>query len=174
MKTAESALLLRRLTPADAVDFQALRLFGLQQSPASFASSLEEERDRPLAEIAGRLIASDEQCVFGAFSEARLIGMAGVRRQTLLKYRHKAGIWGVYVHPDQRGSGIGRQLILASIGFAKEMAGVGQLNLTATGGNAAAIALYASLGFVVYGRERDALFAGDVMHDEVHMALSLR
>jgi len=49
-----------------------------------------------------------------------------------------------------------------------------QLSLTATGGNARAIALYESLGFAVYGHERDALFAGNTMHDEVHMSLDLR
>lgn len=46
---------IRLLTPNDAEAFHALRLEGLLEAPAAFGSSFEEERDLPLATIAGRL-----------------------------------------------------------------------------------------------------------------------
>lgn len=39
---------IRRLTPADAAAFQALRLAGLQREPSAFGSSFEMEFDEAL------------------------------------------------------------------------------------------------------------------------------
>lgn len=54
--------------------------------------------------------------------------------------------------------------------FAQAMPGVMQVTLTVTKGNVAATGLYRSLGFQVFGEERNGLFADGIMHDEIHMA----
>jgi hypothetical protein len=46
---------IRRLTPADAAIFQALRLVALQDEPLGFSSSYDEEKDFPASTIEGRL-----------------------------------------------------------------------------------------------------------------------
>ncbi|MGT2494139.1 hypothetical protein ACU4GD_35665 [Cupriavidus basilensis] len=73
---------IRLLTPADAGAFQALRLEGLLEAPTAFGSSFEEERELPLATIAGRLAATPGKAVIGAFEHgdgaAALAGVVGV------------------------------------------------------------------------------------------------
>ena len=164
-------MLVRALTPDDASSFQSLRLFALQESPASFASRYDDEKDRSRDDIAERLIASENQTVFGAFEEERIVGIAGVRRDLFREHRHKAHLWGMYVAPDQRGAGVSRLLMAHAIRFAKQMPGVTQLNLTVASDNAIAFALYRSIGFEEIGRECASLFADDSPADDILMCL---
>jgi len=53
------------------------------------------------------------------------------------------------------------------------MRGIRQVQLSVTANNTAATALYASLGFVEYGREREALCVNGALYDETLMALAL-
>lgn len=161
----------RILTPDDAASFRSLRVAGLQQAPAFFSSSYEDEQDRPDDEWKTHLIATEDNAVFGAFYHNRLVGIAGVRRSETRKYRHKAYLWGVYVDPDSRGTGVGKTLLSEAIGFARNMRGVTQLNLTVTADNPVAIRVYESLGFDAFGREPDSLCADGTLHDELHMSL---
>ncbi len=49
--------------------------------------------------------------MFGAYAEGTIVGMAGLRRQVGQKDSHKAYVWGMYVQPDCRGTGIGSALL---------------------------------------------------------------
>ncbi|MNL14628.1 hypothetical protein D3C87_1355770 [compost metagenome] len=53
------------------------------------------------------------------------------------------------------------------------MRGIRQVQLSVTANNAAAAALYASLGFAVYGHEPEALCVNGKLYDEALMALPL-
>lgn len=162
----------RTLTADDAQTFVALRLSGLKSAPSSFASSYDDEKDRSPDELAQRLIATENDAVFGAFDEHhRLVGIAGVRRDGLRNYRHKAWLWGVYVDPGHRGTGVSRALLAEAIRFAQNIAGVTQVNLTVTAANAVAIRVYQSLGFREFGKEPASLFVDGMLHDELHMSL---
>ena len=83
--------------------------------------------------------------------------------------RHKGFIRGMYVAATQRGKGAGRQLLDHALAFIASMDGVCQVMLTVTADNGAAIALYQSRGFTVYGNEPRALFVDGVFHDNVQM-----
>jgi ribosomal protein S18 acetylase RimI-like enzyme len=164
-------MLIRALTSDDARSFQSLRLSGLQEAPASFASSYEDEKDGSHDEFAERLTANEDRAVLGAFEHDRLVGIAGVRREGLRKYRHKVILWGVYVDPGSRGTGVSRMLLTEAINFARKMPGVTQVNLTVTAGNAIAIQLYRLLGFNEFGHEPNSIFADGTLHDELYMSL---
>jgi ribosomal protein S18 acetylase RimI-like enzyme len=77
------------------------------------------------------------------------------------------------VADTHRGQGLGRLLMQAVIEHARAAHGIRQLNLTAYAANQAAVALYESLGFVVYGREPAAICVDGMLHDDVHMSLRL-
>ena len=160
-------MLIRRLLPSDAIAFQTLRLAALRDSPAAFSSSCEEECNTPLATIEANLATRK---LFGAFDGDTLAGMVGVGREKGPKLQHKGYIAAMYVAGAHRGKGAGRLLLEHALGFAESMDGLHQLTLVVTAGNAPAIALYESLGFIVYGTEPDALFADGVFHDNVLMA----
>lgn len=162
-------LLIRRLVPADAVAFQALRLAALRESPSAFGSSYEEECDTPLAVIEARLAPASGRHLFGAFDGAALGAIVVVGREEQRKARHKAFIRAMYVAPALRGRGVGRRLFAHALAFAATIDGVRQVTLSLTAGNAAALALYASFGFKVYGQEPDALCVDGVFYDDIHM-----
>jgi ribosomal protein S18 acetylase RimI-like enzyme len=170
-------MMIRILTADDAAAYQALRLRGLQESPASFGSTYENEAGIPIREIAERLArgAGGEDLTFGAFDGdgGALVGVASLRRGTSLKTRHRAGVWGMYVAVEAQGRGVGRALMDALIAHARTLGGVERLTLGVEAGNGAARALYHSLGFVTYGVEPQAYKLGDQYWDSEMMTLRL-
>jgi ribosomal protein S18 acetylase RimI-like enzyme len=160
---------IRILAPQDASEFQALRLRGLQECPEAFASSYEEEKDTPLAEIQERLQPREDSAIFGAFQESGLCAVVGVQRESMRKLAHKCFIWGVYVAPESRGHGVGEKLLSHVLVYAATVLGARQVNLGVNTKNSAAIALYKKLGFVEFGLERDYLLVGGELQDEYQM-----
>ncbi len=83
--------------------------------------------------------------------------------------RHIATIWGVYVRPEGRGTGLSRSLMIAAIDEARQTCR--SIRLTVASSNAAAIRLYESLGFKAWAIDTDALKVGEIYHDEILMRL---
>jgi RimJ/RimL family protein N-acetyltransferase len=160
---------IRELTASDATEFQALRLRSLLELPSAFSSSYEEESELALGFIAGRISPSAERCVFGAIEDSRLVGILGLQRERHQKLAHKAFIWGVFVAPHCRKSGIGRALLSAALARAARMSGLRQVNLSVNAANAPALALYESFAFKSFGIERGFMLLNGELHDEVHM-----
>jgi RimJ/RimL family protein N-acetyltransferase len=170
--------MIRILSADDAAAYQALRLHGLRESPAAFGSTYENEAGTALEEIAERLArgAGGDDVIFGAFNDdgGALVGLAGVRRGTSLKTRHRAGVWGMYVAPEARGRGVGRALVSALIAHARTLEGVERLVLGVESGNEAARTLYHAFGFVTYGIEPQAYKLDGRYWDSEMMTLDLR
>jgi RimJ/RimL family protein N-acetyltransferase len=162
---------IRRLTPSDASAYQSLRLAALQDTPSAFGSSHEEERDRPVSEIEARLAVASDSGVFGAFEVDTLVGLVGLRRESMKNLAHKVRIWGMYVVPAARGKGIGRALLAQALALARSAPGLTRVNLSANAANVAAVHLYESVGFKTFGREPDAMCIDGQLHDEVLMCL---
>lgn len=168
-----TSVLVRRLIASDAAALRQLRLDALVETPESFGSSYEEEHTLTLEDIHAWISPANDGAMFGAFADGVLAGMVGVGRQRMLKMRHKAHIWSMYVAPAQRGRGLARLLMQAAITHARTMRGIRQVQLSVTANNAPAAALYASLGFDVYGNEPEALCVNGKLYDEALMSLPL-
>ena len=83
--------------------------------------------------------------------DGRLAGMAGIEGiGPQEKVRHRAD-FGISVHRDYWGLGIGRALTEACVACARR-AGYAQLELNAVAENKRALSLYESVGFVEFGR----------------------
>jgi RimJ/RimL family protein N-acetyltransferase len=164
---------IRRLTPSDASAFQSLRLAGLNEAPTAFGSSYAEEKDQPTSAVATRLENRVDQAVFGAFSGQDLVGVVALGKERMNNLAHKGFIWGMYVKPQFRGSGVARALLEQALAFAATVPGMRQVNLSVNSSNAAAARLYESVGFRAFGHERGAMLINGELHDETHMSLQL-
>ena len=103
------------------------------------------------------------------FSNTGLVGIAGFEIQQGQKRAHKGELWGMYVRPDARGTGIGRRLVEAVLDLARQRVELIQLAKD----NEQARRLYASLGFLEYGLEKNALKQDGRCYDDVQMAKDL-
>ena len=90
-------------------------------------------------------------CMLFVFVHNTLIGTGSFLIHPNQKLRHGADIVSVYIKPAYRGKGIGRALLQALIDEAKSYSFLENLVLTVTSTQAAAIALYESLGFIQQG-----------------------
>lgn len=162
----------RRLGPDDASALLPLRLRALREHPRAFLSSEEEDAALGVEGFAARLSRSDRALTLGGYAGGALVAMAGVAKGAHEKARHRAVLWGVYVAPEHRRSGLGRAIVGRAIEEARAM-GVEALILSVDAQNAPALALYRALGFTAWGVERDAFRADGEPVDEVHMTLAL-
>ena len=166
-------MLIRRLAPADAASFLALRLQALAEAPTAFGASYEDEQLTPLATIERNLAPESGRYLFGAFVEDQLVAMVGIGRETSRKEAHKGFVRSMYVAPGHRQQGTGRAILAHAIAFARTLPDLRQLTLAVNATNAPAIALYESLGFRPYGVEPDSLQVDGVFHDEMLMFMAL-
>ncbi len=161
-----TGLRVRRLGAGDVAAYRAIRLAALRTDPGAFGSTYAAEAARPDTAHAERLGSS---AVFAAYQGAEAVGMIGFRRHDGLREAHKGFLWGFYVAPGSRRSGVGRALLAAALEAAPGV--VEQVTLTVVDGNAAAVALYERFGFERYGLEPRALKGDGPYLDEALMVL---
>ncbi|WP_349958269.1 GNAT family N-acetyltransferase [Rhizobium sp. ZPR3] len=158
---------IRRLDRDNASMFRDIRLEGLARHPEAFGASHDEELDYSLTQIGDRI---ENNAIFGGFADdGMLVGVVAVARSKSTKMRHIATIWGMYVRPEGRGTGLSRSLMIAAIDEAGQTCR--SIRLTVVSSNAAAIRLYESLGFKAWAVDMEALKVGNIYHDEILMRL---
>ena len=169
MNSLNSSISLRRLTSSDAAAFRSIRLEALRDAPEAFGSTFEKESGEHLQYFIDRV---ERNVVFGGFFGDSLAGVAGFYREAGAKMSHKGVLWGMYVKPEARGSGLATALVERLIEHARKE--VEQVQLTVVASNPRAKRFYERMGFVVYGLEKEALKDRDTYFDEFLMVKFLR
>lgn len=168
------ALNLRRLRTSNASAFREIRSEGLRLHPDAFGASFAEEQSQALERVADRL---ENGHVMAAVADDAIAGVIGLACSRAEKTRHIGLIWGLYVRPSWRRSGVARRLLEAVISDARQihpqawMSDLRSLRICVEANNRAAIDLYEALGFRAWAVEKQALLVGDHFHDEIHMRL---
>ncbi|WP_168222938.1 GNAT family N-acetyltransferase [Oceanicola sp. D3] len=160
---------IRRLGPADAEGFRALRLEALELAPEAFGEDLSQAQGKTDLDYANRLEMGDN---FGAFAGDELVGMLLFMREDGPKIGHRAFVMSVYLQPAHRGTGLASDLLGAALALAGE-SGVAQVELYVSSAAPRAHAFYLREGFVEVGRSPRALCVNGSYHDELHMMLRL-
>ncbi|WMT39635.1 GNAT family protein [Paenibacillus sp. D2_2] len=162
------------LRESDAQAYQQVRLDSLRNDPSAFGSTYDREAKFSLETVAERIRPSSDKFVLGAFGDdGHLYGIVTFMRDTGMKTHHKGNVFGMYVVPEKRGTGLGRELMGELIRRTREMEGIEQINLTVVSNNDNAKRLYLSLGFEIYGQERNALKYEDQYYDDDLMVLRM-
>jgi GNAT superfamily N-acetyltransferase len=138
----------RRVRTDEWEALREIRLAALIDSPDAFGSTLAEERDADEARWRGWITGEGwggAVATFIADGPGPLLGMAtGYRPDD----RPTTGwLFAMWVRPERRGEGIGRQLVAAVEQWAISL-DIDQLFLHVTDGNDGAMRFYASCGFV--------------------------
>ncbi len=164
----------RVLKSEDAPEWWRLRLESLEGNPEAFSASAEDHRKLSIDEVKKRLgVGTSDSFVVGAFEDGQLVGMSGFHREIGLKSQHKGRIWGVYVTPAKRGTGVGRKLLKMILERVEKHHGVQQILISYSTTQKAAGVLYRSLGFKPFGCEPRALKVDEKFLDEEYMVLML-
>jgi RimJ/RimL family protein N-acetyltransferase len=175
----------RLLTPADAVAYTVLRREMLADAPWAFLRSPEDDPGCNATGLATSLARPAGYAIAGAFAhdqpQPRLVAVAGVHRAEPLKAAHRATIFGVYVSPANRGTGLGRAVVAAAIEAARSWPAappipkVDLVTLSVSERSSTAQQLYLKMGFKPWGTEPDAVrIPGHPRgYAETHMQLKL-
>ncbi|MCY4061363.1 MAG: GNAT family N-acetyltransferase, partial [Chloroflexi bacterium] len=144
--------------------------------PSAFASSYEDEVAFPDEVWIARSKSAyerDRNMAFFAEVDGKLVGMAGAHWSAKAKLRHVAGVYGVYVAPDQRGSGVAPRLMRRLIDELRSMGQIEKVSLMVNTEALAAIRLYEKLGFEIVGTaQREEKVDGryyDLRYMELHL-----
>ena len=163
------------LTPADVVAYRALMLEAYEKAPDAFTTTAAEREGEPESWWVKRIGSADGLATsFGAWNgEGNLIGTVALEYASKPKTRHSALVLGMYVQSQERGKAIGLALLNAAIEAASARPEILSLNLTLTEGNAPALRLYRSVGFVEWGTQPQAIRTDSGLKGKVHMSLAL-
>jgi ribosomal protein S18 acetylase RimI-like enzyme len=145
-------------------EYRDLRLESLQDEPAAFGSSYEEEQALPEEEWRRRI-----RTVLFALEEGSPVGMITYAVSERVKTRHIAHIYGVYVRRTARGKGAGRELLRAALERIREHGGVVKVQLSVNPDMSAAVSLYEREGFVAQMRAQKELLVDGRYHDLLYM-----
>lgn len=164
---------IRILNESDAQEYQRLRLTALKINSEVFGSTYEREVSFSLDTVKERLKPTKEKFTLGAFDEEILVGIVTFVRESSPKMAHKGNIYGMFVLPEMRGKAVGKSLLFELISQVQYCDGLEQINLTVVSNNESAKSLYKTMGFEVYGVEKNALkYNGTYYHEDL-MVLKL-
>lgn len=163
--------LIRPIKPEETSQYCELRCEALSHNAETFGGTLEEFIQTPYYKGEQQLEITEHNYILGAYERqtGKLVGMVGFRRESRIKMRHKSFIWGMYVSPHHRRQGLGRKLVDEVLKRAKHLSGLEQVRLFVVTINQEARQLYLSLGFLVYGYEKNALSYLGKHYDEEYM-----
>jgi ribosomal protein S18 acetylase RimI-like enzyme len=153
---------IRRSTSGDAEPFR--RCLDVVARERRYLAFLEAP---PLAEVRA-FMASPDLLQLVALVRGELVGWCDTLRKPHEGFRHSATL-GIGILPAQRGRGLGRALLRATLDASRE-AGIRRVELEVYGSNGPAIALYERHGFEHEGIKRGARILDGRSEDVLCMA----
>ncbi|MCV2871528.1 GNAT family N-acetyltransferase [Defluviimonas sp. WL0050] len=136
-------MIVRRVGPAEAEVWRAIRLEALGKAPEAFSARLADWQDRPLTDFAAQLEANPTFLAFEGDAPVGCISWVPEADDP-----SRGWIGGVFVADRMRGKGVGQALIATAVADART-AGITEMWLEVRAGNVAALKVYEQAGFAV-------------------------
>jgi RimJ/RimL family protein N-acetyltransferase len=161
----------RRLRQDEGKLLRGLRLRALSESPRAFGAALADEVVLSREDWQQRAVAAapgGQQVVFVALDGTSPVGMAGGR--WFERAEATVALWGMWVDPSARGTGLAGALVDAVRDWASEV-GAQRLRLGVVEDAIAAIRFYERLGFRREGEVQRLKRDPDQLYFEMHRAV---
>lgn len=159
-----------QLSPDDWERLRALRLRALKEEPNAFTSTYDEGVTR--SELLWRT-ALENPWYYFAEQGGNLVGSVLATREDNPKIRHIANIYGMYVAPEVRGSGVGKRLLKHLLDEIRRDKSVLKISINVYKTQIAAHKMYLDLGFKQVGyKEKEMCVEGEYI-DEYELELML-
>ena len=140
---------IRRVRPDEWKAHREIRLRALESDPDAFGVTLEQALAEDDAAWQRRTERPDGMAFVAVADDGQFVGMANGGPAP--DHPEAAGVYGMWVAPEARGQGLGRRLLEAVEGWARE-AGYGLIGLGVTTTNLPAIRLYERSGYTDLGQ----------------------
>jgi len=151
------------------LDYKNFYMDSIANSPQAFLWSKEEISSKEDSEWQDRI----KNMFFAIVDDGKLVGMAGSYCEKKKKLSHIANIVRVYVNPEYRGKGIGRQLLLAVIEDIKSKPEIKKIQLGVISTQNSAYNLYKSVGFEKVCKLKMSVRVDDRFYDQYLMEMIL-
>lgn len=151
----------RRLTEEDWAEYREIRLRSLAESPEAFVASSQEESDFPEDRWRGRMRRSQRLL---AYADNEATGVASIGTENTAE-EHIGELFGLWVSPSARGTGVARRLLEAAAIAARED-DLTHLAYWVGTDNGRAVAFASSLGFRPTDNRRAMEIRGADVEDE--------
>jgi RimJ/RimL family protein N-acetyltransferase len=166
------AIEIRKPKPEEWQQFKAIRLKSLQEYPLAFASSYEEQLDKPDEDWKSYILASESEkdsVMMCAFENNEMIGCVSAIWNNRSKVAHVASIVGMFVYSNQQNKGVGFMLITSILEHLHTKGRFHKAKLDVVSTNLPAYNLYKKVGFVETGTLHAELFLDGIYYDLVEM-----
>lgn len=164
----------RPVRPDDGEALWCLRLRALREDPDAFDQTIEDATQKGIGQITALVDAVRAGGAFVAVAESgpELVGLACLSRSVRSRSRHRARLWGMWVAPEARRSGVGHALVSTALDWA-ESRGVEMIDLWVVTDHVSAIRLYQEAGFAICGTAPDGMRWQGEPQDEHQMVIRL-
>ncbi|MGA8663916.1 MAG: GNAT family N-acetyltransferase [Thermoplasmata archaeon] len=150
-RSSSPEVTIRRISDRDRDGYRALRLRALKADPLAFGSTWSREsayEEVRWTEWTHRGATSSEAATWLAESaESELVGMAGIFWE-----KGSFAVWGMWVDPRRRGTGIGTRLLQEVLRWAATARPEASVRLSVNPTQSAAVRLYRTCGFRSTGK----------------------
>lgn len=163
---------IRRIRSGEGSALRDVRLRALRTDPDAFAATHEQASsrfDHVWEDLASTASAGDQEVIFLVEDDEGVVGMVGAfARPEEPATRQLYGMW---VAPDARGSGVGAGMVEAVIEWSKA-AGADEVKLWVVESNLSAVRLYQKAGFVPTGEAQPLPSNPELIDTQMRLTLS--
>lgn len=166
---------IRPLTSQDAAEFKKLRIMALTRDPQAFLNTLERETNWPVERYSSDIWYSQSGSPFGyygAWMGTSLAGYVKVTASGLVKQKHVAFLYNLYVSPDFRNQKVASTLFSHVVNSLKKHE-VECIYASCIASNELALLFYQKMGFEKVGIQPKCVKWNGMYDDEVSLYLEL-